>query len=296
MNTVSIWNYSKLFFAVCAWGVSFIATKIALQELSPMTVVWLRFGIGVMVLAIVTLIRKEFRTVTPRDIGYFALLGFIGITFHQWLQVTGLVTAAAISTAWIITTTPIFIALLGWIFLREKLTVLQSFGIVAATAGVILILGKDDLSAMWRKGIGSYGDLLVFLSAANWAVFSVLSRKGLTGFPATFMILCIMLSGWMFTSVILINGGLFSEIPSLSINGWFVIAFLGIFCSGFAYIFWYDALKVLPVSSVGSFLYFEPVATVLVAIPLLGEQIYPTTIAGGLCIVFGVWLVNRKYF
>jgi drug/metabolite transporter (DMT)-like permease len=295
MNTISLKNYLKLFFAVSAWGVSFIATKIALQELSPMTVVWLRFGIGVVVLAIVTLIRKEFRAVAPRDLGYFALLGFIGITFHQWLQVTGLVTAAAISTAWIITTTPVFIAVFGWFFLREKFTAHQTFGIIAASAGVLLILSKDDLPAVLSRGIGSTGDLLVFLSAANWAVFSVLSRKALRGFSATFMILCIMAFGWLFTTGILFTGGSFSEIPGVSLNGWYAIIFLGIVCSGFAYIFWYDALKVLPVSSVGSFLYFEPVTTIVVAIPVLGEHVYISTFAGGAAIIFGVWLVNRKY-
>ena len=294
MNTLSFQNYGKLFFAVFAWGVSFIATKIALREISPMTVVWLRFGIGVLVLAAATMVRKEYRPVSSGDLGYFAMLGFIGITFHQWLQTTGLATAAAISSAWIITTTPIFIAVLGWLFLREKLTVRQIIGIAVATAGVMLILSQDNPAALWNGGIGSSGDLLVFLSAANWAVFSVLSRKGLKGISATFMILCVMAFGWLFTSFVLISNGSFSEIPALSRDGWYAIAFLGIFCSGFAYIFWYDALKVLPVSNVGSFLYFEPVTTIIVAIPMLGEKLSLGTIAGGISIFFGVWLVNRK--
>jgi drug/metabolite transporter (DMT)-like permease len=294
MDTGSVKNYGKLFFAVIAWGVSFIATKIAVREVSPMTVVWLRFGIGVIVLAVVTFLRKEYRTIHWKDLGYFAMLGFIGITFHQWLQVTGLVTAAAISTAWIITITPIFIAILGWIFLKEKLTALQSSGIIAATAGVIFILSKDDPSTLWRGGFGSFGDLLVFFSAANWAVFSVLSRRGLKGFSPTFMILCVMSFGWIFTTIIMFTQGYFPEISAVTPMGWSAISFLGIVCSGAAYIFWYDALKVLPVSNVGSFLYFEPVTTIAVAIPLLGEHVYVSTIAGGICILLGVWLVNRR--
>lgn len=276
------------------WGVSFIATKIALKEISPMTVVWLRFGIGVIILTVVTIARKEFKSIDRNDIGYFALLGFIGITFHQWLQSTGLVTADAISTAWIITTTPIFIAILGWYFLREKVTPLQSFGIAAATIGVVLILSKDDVSSIFAGGFGSYGDLLVFLSAPNWAVFSVLSRRGLNEHSPTFMMLCVMCAGWLFTTIILFGGNYHTEIPALSLNGWYAIGFLGIFCSGLAYIFWYDALKVLPASNVGSFLYIEPITTILVAIPMLGEHLYISTLIGGICIVVGVWLVNRK--
>ena len=51
--------YAKVTFAVVAWGASFIATKVALQEVSPATVVWLRFGIGVLILGLAALWRER---------------------------------------------------------------------------------------------------------------------------------------------------------------------------------------------------------------------------------------------
>lgn len=109
MNSTSH-QYSALLkaaFAVTVWGASFIATKLALREVSPVVVIWLRFGIGVVILGGFIVRRKELAFPSRRELGYFALLGFLGITFHQWLQVTGLVTAKATTTAWIITTIPI---------------------------------------------------------------------------------------------------------------------------------------------------------------------------------------------
>ena len=47
MNRSLLLPYAKVTFSVVVWGASFIATKIALREISPVTVVWLRFGIGV---------------------------------------------------------------------------------------------------------------------------------------------------------------------------------------------------------------------------------------------------------
>ena len=79
-------------FAVTVWGASFVATKVAVQEVSPVTVVWLRFTIGVVILGLATLLRRQFALPERGEVGYFALLGFLGITFHQWLQSTGLVT------------------------------------------------------------------------------------------------------------------------------------------------------------------------------------------------------------
>ena len=71
------------------------------------------------------------------------------------------------------------------------------------------------------------------------------------------------------------------------------VAFLGVFCSGLAYIAWYDALKVLTTAQTGVFLYLEPLVAVVVAFFILGEAITPGSVLGGAVILLGVWLVNR---
>ncbi len=144
-------------FAVVVWGGTFIATKVALREISPTSVVWLRFAIGVMVLGAVVLLRRQLRLPTGRELAYFALLGFIGITFHQWLQSTGLVTSQASTTAWIVATIPVFMAVLGWIFLREKLSWAQIGGIALAGLGVLLVVSQGDLGAITRAVLARRG-------------------------------------------------------------------------------------------------------------------------------------------
>jgi drug/metabolite transporter (DMT)-like permease len=84
------------------------------------------------------------------------------------------------------------------------------------------------------------------------------------------------------------------EISNLTVNGWMAVGFLGIFCSGLAYIAWYDALKVLTTAQTGVFLYIEPLVAVVVAFFMLGEPITPASLIGGAVILFGVWLVNRE--
>jgi len=127
----------------------------------------------------------------------------------------------------------------------------------------------------------------------NWAVFSALSRRGLQSFSATWMMFYVMAFGWLFTTGLFILGPGLMDVRSLSFAGWGGIAFLGIACSGLAYIFWFDALQRLPVAQVGAFLYLEPVVTVLIAAQMLREQILLATIAGGGLILVGVWMVNR---
>jgi drug/metabolite transporter (DMT)-like permease len=141
---------------------------------------------------------------------------------------------------------------------------------------------------------GTVGDFLILVSAPNWAIFSVLSRRGLKKYPATLMMFYVMVFGWLFSSVwVLAQGGL-NQIGLIPWDGWAGIAFLGVFCSGLAYIFWYDALQSLPVAQTGAFLYLEPVVTVIVAAFILAERLTVFTLLGGGLILAGVWMVNRK--
>lgn len=283
----------EVLFTVIAWGASFIATKVALRDLSPVTLVWLRFGIGVLILGIATAARRQFALPARKELGYLALIGFLGITLHQWLQSTGLQTAQATTTGWIIASIPIFMAVFGWGFLKEKLSRMQVSGIAISAIGVLLVVSKGDLSVFITGKFGTFGDFLILLSAPNWALFSILSRRGLQQYPATRMMFYVMSFGWLFSTILLFTGPGIGEIGRMSSDGWLAVAFLGVIVSGLAYIAWYDALKVIPASQIGAFLYLEPVVTMALAAGMLGEPLLLASVVGGGLILLGVWMVNR---
>jgi drug/metabolite transporter (DMT)-like permease len=284
----------KALFAVLVWGASFVATKVSLRYVEPVTVVWLRFAMGVGILGLTVLARRQFQLPNRKDWIYFAFLGFLGITFHQWLQSTGLVTAQAATTGWIIASTPIFMALLGWLILKERLAWFQLAGIFLAAFGVLLVVTRGNLASLASGKFGNIGDFLILISAPNWAIFSTLSRRGLQSYPATLMMFYVMAFGWLFSSALFFAGHGLGQIHNLAWDGWLGIAFLGVFCSGLAYIFWYDALQTLPIAQTGAFLYIEPIVTVIVAAIVLGEQLFIATLIGGATILGGVWLVNPR--
>jgi drug/metabolite transporter (DMT)-like permease len=286
--------YLELTFAAVAWGISFIATKVAVADAPPPVVVWLRFTIGLVILFVFILSRGLLKQPTFKDGAYFALLGFIGISLHQWLQSTGLVTSQASTTSWIVSTAPIFIALLAWIFLREKIGLIAIAGIGLATLGVLLVVSRGNFSGMFTGNFGSPGDLLVLLSAPNWAVFSVLSRSALKKFPALFVLFYVMLFGWMFSSIHFISIQGWTFFHQISHAGWLAIGFLGIGCTALAYIFWYDGLQAISASQAGVFLYIEPLVSLVAAALILGETITIPALIGGSLILLGVWLVNRQ--
>jgi drug/metabolite transporter (DMT)-like permease len=303
--------YLEATLSVVIWGASFIATKVALQDIHPVTIVWMRFAIGVLILGGVVSFRRQFSLPDSREWGYFALLGFLGISFHQWLQSNGLQTSEASTTAWIVSTTPVFMALLGWLVLKEGLGLVKTLGIALAFAGVLLVSSKGDLQSISVGNFGAPGDFLIMVSAVNWAIFSILSRRGLKAHPASLMMFYLMALGWLFSSVLFFTGpalgnssNLFihdflanpgiCDIANLTQKGWIGVSFLGIFCSGLAYVAWYDALQALSTAQTGVFLYIEPLVAVVVAAIVLGERITGISLAGGVIILLGVWLVNRN--
>jgi len=293
MQSARLINVAKVLFAVVAWGVSFIATKVALRDVSPVTVVWLRFAMGLVIIGVAVAARGQLVLPSWRDAAYFALLGFLGIAYHQWLQSTGLQTAQASTTAWIVATTPIFMALLGWLVLHERLGLIQIAGIALAAIGVLVVVSGGDFRALGMDQAGMPGNLYILASAPNWAIFSVLSRRGLRQHPPAWMMFYVMGFGWLITSGMFFSGPGLAEIGQFTSSGWAGIAFLGIACSGLSYVFWYDGLQAIPASQVGAYLYFEPLVAVVAAGIILDEPLLLVSLLGGAGILLGVYLVER---
>ena len=279
--------------AAVSWGASFVAIKVALRTLSPLPLVWLRFGLGVGVLSLFVLREREKDPLSFREWLLVGLLGFLGVPFHHLVQSTGLKTAQAATSAWIISSMPVFIALLGALFLGERMGRRRIVGLVLAAAGVLLVVTRGDPKRLWMTDPGSFGDLLVLLSALNWAVFTVVSRGFLSRHRPAPMKFKVMASGWLMTTILLLASGAWSPIAGLDAGGWAAVLFLGVFCSGLAYVFWYDALKSLPASRAGVLMYLNPASATVVAVAGLGEPLSVSVVTGALLITLGVWQVNR---
>jgi drug/metabolite transporter (DMT)-like permease len=285
----------QVLFAITVWAMSFITTKLVLLQISPITMVWLRFSIGLVVLALAGVLQKQLARPSLKDLGYFALLGAVGISLHQWMQSHALVTSQAVTSGFIVATIPVYMALMGWAILGEKMGPLRWAGIFTATCGVLLVVTRGDPASLLSGHIGAPGDILVLLSAVIWAGYSILSSGGLKRFSALNMLFYVMACAWVFNTALLFAAGPgFSELGNLNTSGWLGIAFLGVLCSGLAFLFWYGGLKSMPASQAGAYLYLEPLITMASAALVLGERLRPLGLAGGGIILLGVWMVNRR--
>lgn len=278
--------------AVVFWGLSFVATKAALRELSPEALIFARAGLGTLLLALILRARRE-PLVLPRDSWRaLATMGFIGVAFHQLLQAYALRLTTAANTGWLIGLTPVWSALLAAVTLGERFGPLKIAGLALGFAGALLVVTQGRLAADLLGLPATRGDLMILASTVNWAVYSVLGHAVLRRLGPPRATAGALFFGWLFLWPVFLASGSAREFRQLSGPGWAAVLFLGVACSGLGYLFWYGALERIEASRVAALLYLEPLVTLAASAALLGEPIRPLTVLGGLVLLGGVFLVQ----
>lgn len=278
--------------AVVFWGLSFVATKALVSEISPAALVFGRAGLGT-VLLVAILARRGQPVVPPRQAWpALAAMGFVGVAFHQLLQAYALTLTSAVKTGWLIGLTPLWSALLSALLLKERFGPVKVLGLALGFLGAALVVTRGRPSGLLALP-STRGDLLILASTLNWAFYSVLGHPTIRRLGPTLASAGAMFFGCVFLAPFFLAARAWSDYARLSATGWAALLFLGIACSGLGYLFWYGALERIEASRVASFLYLEPLITLAAAVALLGETVGPTTIGGGLLLMAGVALVQH---
>lgn len=281
--------YSKPFTTILFWGVSFIATKIALTELDPFGIIFCRLILASILLGSIAIITKRNFSIDLKNHGGILILSLIAV-LHLWIQVTGLKFTTASNTGWIIGITPVFMAILGFLFFKERINFIKILGILISFFGLLLLISGGDLSSI--NFISNKGDFLILTSAFTWSVYSIVNKRITLTYPPLMTILYLFIMMSIIVLPFIFNAEFLEKMKSLSAEVWTSIIFLGFFCSGIAYVLWSQALKELESSQAGAFLYFEPFITVIAAWIILNEKLTFLMLAGGIAITIGVMLVN----
>jgi drug/metabolite transporter (DMT)-like permease len=284
-------RYWKPLLAMVFWGTSFIATKVALEELAPLMIIFFRLIFAILLLTVFAVYTKRDFSIKLKSHRWIVLLALIA-SFHLWIQVTGLQYTTAVNTGWIIGTAPVFIAILSSIFFGEKLTIQKISGIVIAFAGLLLLISKGDISKL--SFMAHKGDFLILASAFTWSVYSIVNKKITINYSPVMTILFLFIMMAIIIGPFTISSEYFLAISHLSLKVWSAVLFLGIFCSGISYVLWAKSLSEMEATKTGAFLYFEPFVTVIAAWLLLNEKITAMIVLSGLIIMLGVYLVNRR--
>ena len=284
------WSSLFLLIPILFWGGSYTALKLSLRELDPLEIIAARFLLAAP--ALYAVIKLKGLAVWPVAKRRKLVLASFLVFLHFWVMATGMKETTASNTAWILTTSPIFIALVAWLFLREPFRPGQWLGILLASLGVVaLVANGDQANLSW---IRSRGDLIVLGSCLTWALYTVATRDitaAVHPLVATFWMA--FLAGLVFVPYVVIFRGteVYTNIGAETILS---LVFLGVFCLAAAFSMWAEGLVRRPAAEVGMYLYVEPLAAVVIAWLLLDETITVWLLVGAVLITLGLWVTQRS--
>ena len=282
--------YIKLVLTMLFWGGTFIAGRIAAQEIGPLTAAAGRFAIASLLLMVILRVRAGgWPRLTRREallILGIALTGVVGYNITFFL---GLRLVAASRASLIIALNPVFITLASAVVFRERLPVAGLAGVLLSLAGAGLVITRGSWQDL-QLGFGP-GEFFISLCVVLWVSYTLIGRvalRTLTPLISTTYASLLGCAGLLLPAFLL-ERSTWSP-PSLSLI--LALAYLGLFGTVLGFIWYYEALRELGAAQTGIFINLVPVFAVLLGVLTLGEVVTLQTLLGGVLVVLGVTLTN----
>lgn len=269
-----------------------LIAKGALLVLSPLAVALLRFVSASLVLFGYLRFRTGLARVERRDWPAFLLLGFLVVPVNQGCFLFGLSRSTASHASLLYALTPLVVLLFARRLLREEGLAAKLAGILAAFAGVAVILLERGL----RHEVGLLkGDLLILVAVFSWAAYTVLSKRLLVRYDPMTVTGWSIISGTVLCLPALFVPGAIPRLETIPIGAWGAIAYLSVGTSVIAYPLWSYALRHMDASKVAITTNTQPILTAALSWILFREQFTPGFFVGAALILAGVtWVETRR--
>lgn len=290
-------------FCILVWGVSFICTKYLLRTFSSLEILILRFVTGYIAFCIIS--PKPLKTSGIKEELLFMGAGLCGITIYQFVENIAIYFTAANNVSIIVSTCPMFTAIIAAIFLHEK-TITKNFvlGFVIAMTGIVLV----TLNGSSEFSLSPKGDLLALGSAICWGFYSLFVSKinslGHGNFASTrrifFWALIFMIPLAVYG---LVFGGKSTSInfcPAENTARWsdwkniLNLVILGVFASSLAFVAWNKTCKALGTVKTTAAIYMVCVVTIIFSFIFLGEKISLPGLFGTFLTILGLFISEKN--
>ena len=290
-------------FCILVWGVSFICTKYLLRTFSSLEILILRFVTGYIAFCIIS--PKPLKTSGIKEELLFMGAGLSGITIYQFVENIAIYFTAANNVSIIVSTCPMFTAIIAAIFLHEK-TITKNFilGFVIAMTGIVLV----TLNGSSEFSLSPKGDLLALGSAICWGFYSLFVSKinslGHGNFASTrrifFWALIFMIPLAVYG---LVFGGKSTSInfcPAENTARWsdwkniLNLVILGVFASSLAFVAWNKTCKALGTVKTTAAIYMVCVVTIIFSFIFLGEKISLAGLFGTFLTILGLFISEKN--
>jgi drug/metabolite transporter (DMT)-like permease len=266
-----------------------LVAKIVVQAVDAFTLTLVRSFVAAAGIGLVMLIRGRMPSVRREDYRLIFFLSLLVIPINQFFFLYGMRFTTPSNAALLYATTPILVLLFSHWFLGEQLTRKKIYGVVLGFIGVTLVIFERGLDAGMHYLMGN---LIISLAVLAWGLYTVYGRKLTSKYGPLDASAITLLTGTVLFLPIGIIPALSFPYSSLTPANWLQILYLGIVTSVIAYLLWYYALSRIEAAKVALFANLQPILTTLMAVLLLGQDLTPLFVIGGIVAICGVVLAQ----
>ena len=256
---------------------SYVALSKPLAAVFPvMLLAWLRFGIGGA--AMLHWLRKpaDEPPMTGRTRWLLFLESFFGNFLFTLCMIAGMRLTTAVAASVIMASIPAVVALLGWLILRERMSLRIALSVLCAVSGVALLaLGRDTHAAGAATPSSWLGYALLFAAVVCEASYSIIGKLLTARLSPRRITALINLWGLALSTPLGLYAAWQYDFASVPAPVWLLLLFYALAaCVGTVWL-WMTGLRVIPASQAGVFTVMLPVGTALTGVLALGETLNP---------------------
>jgi drug/metabolite transporter (DMT)-like permease len=272
-------------YACLALSMSLVGSYVALSKplavaLPVLLLAWLRFGIGG--IAMLHWLRKP-ATEQPLSLHTRKLVfleSFLGNFLFTLCMIFGVTLTSAVSAGVIMSAIPAVVALMSWIFLKERIGLRVWGAVVCGALGIgLLALAKPDMATahpLHDAAVQSrawLGNLLIFGAVLCEASYAVIGKKLTAALSPKRISAIINLWGFVLMTPMGVYMALRFDFAPVKMETWLLLVFYGLAASVWTVWLWMTGLKVVPAAQAGVFTVMLPISAALVGVLVLGEKL-----------------------
>jgi len=287
--------YIMLTFCSLFWSGNFILGKFAtLYEIPPLSLNFLRWLIVWIILIPFTFkdIHKNFKIIINNFYSIF-FMSITSISVFNSVVYYSLNFTQVLNGALMISTIPVLIIFISFIFKTEKINFNQILGVFFSLIGVVIIVTRLDLTKLINLDLNK-GDLWLLIAMLSWAIYSTMLRTYKIRLKNITFISIIVSIGLIFLLPQFIFEYKNHQIIQFNLPVILIASYVVLFAGLGAYIFWNKGVSIIGPNKAGIFLHLMPVFSSVMAIFILNEKLMRFHIIGAVVIITGIYLSSKK--
>lgn len=284
--------------AVVIWGVNFTIVKLALREMLPLAFNGLRFGLATVLMAGIlwqrarATVNAEPWAIRRSDWLRVGLLGVGGHTFYQVLFINGLAHTTPANSSLLMATSPIWVAIIGYLFGVERISRLMWVGIGLSFAGIgILVTGGGAAISLGSTTL--LGDLMIVACAIGWAAYTTGSKPLLARYSPLTLTTWTMVAGTIPLLILSLPDLLRQDWRAVSVGAWAALLFSMSLAVVVGYLVWYSSVKRVGNARTAIYSNLTPVIAIIFAWLTLGSTLSALQLVGAGIVIIGLMLTRR---